>query len=104
MQTTWRWIVLTTFLSLFAVGASYAALRAAAQEPPAAEPATPPPAAEQGESTPNTPPAGDPSVGTAGDPDDPTNDGEGAVPAQLEELPPDMRFSADDNVSFPVDI
>ncbi len=95
MQNTWRMIVITTLLSLLAVGASYAALNAGGQEPPVAEPTSTP--ASETTATP-----GEISDAEAGV--DPNDDGEGAIPNKGPELPPDLRFNADDTFSFPVDI
>ncbi len=98
MRNTWRMIVITTMLSLFAVGASFAALTAGGQEPPAAEAASP------AASEPNAAPAAASEPTDAESGVDPNDDGEGAVPNKGPELPPDLRFNADDTFSFPVDI
>jgi hypothetical protein len=101
---TWRMIVATTFMSLLALGVTSTALRAIAQEspsPPAPPSSQPPPAAAPGDA-----PASVSKEQAAAE--DPTLQEEttrrAADPALADELPPDLRESADNNISFPVDI
>jgi hypothetical protein len=84
LRSTWRMVGVTTLLSLFCMGATFLALRAAAQTsakpaPAQAAPAQAPPAA------------------SAQDKAEPAD-------APRPEESPDLRESADNNVSFPVDI
>jgi hypothetical protein len=81
LRSTWRMVAVTTLLSLFCLGATFAALRAAEQT--AAKPA----------------PASAPAQ-------TPANAEDKSTPAETPraEEPPDLRESADNNVSFPVDI
>jgi hypothetical protein len=111
MRTTWRAIVLLTFLSLIAIGTSFTALRVVAQERPP-EPASSPEPSDTSEAPREdtataptegaTPPAA-PQAGAPGDADA-LPEGEGVVSDSTLEIPPDLRMSADDTVSFPVDI
>ncbi len=84
-RSIWRWIVATVGLSLVVVGATSISLRALAQQQPADAPAADPPAVESNEIAP------DPDAPPAASQDD-------------TELPPELRDSADNNLSFPVDI
>ncbi|HPF26708.1 MAG TPA: hypothetical protein PK159_08970 [Steroidobacteraceae bacterium] len=91
MRSTWRMILVTVFLSLLVMAASFAALRATAQDvPPPADPAAAPAPAEDAQ--PAEPAA------TA---DDATPDDDVVAPA---DEPPDLKMSADSTISFPVDI
>jgi hypothetical protein len=106
----WRMIVVTAFMSLLAYGITSVALRATAQpqEPPPATTPAPGPAA----------PAPDAAVPASGAPasvskeeaakEDPDLQEEttrrASAPTLSDELPPDLRESADNNLSFPVDI
>jgi hypothetical protein len=93
-RRTWRLIAATGLFSLMLTLATGWALRATAQQP-AAPPATAPasPAA----------PAADEEAGPEGDalPDE---GGRRSPAPPAPEEPPDLRESADNNLSFPVDI
>jgi hypothetical protein len=102
MRTTWRAIVLLTFLSLIAIGTSFTALRVVAQERPP-EPASPPESTSSTEPPATTETRSENTEGAATDPSAPA-EGEGVVSDSTLEIPPDLRMSADDTVSFPVDI
>jgi hypothetical protein len=110
MKTTWRMIVIMVAASLLSVGVSFAALRAfAQQEPPVSTPAPT-------ESVPNNPQPADAPANTPASPPTPEQPAvSGLDPAVAEgdaqygsgaqdELPPDLRITADDSISFPVDI
>jgi hypothetical protein len=106
----WRMIIVTTFMSLLAYGVTSVALRATAQ------PQEPPPATSPGPAAPA--PAPDAPAPAAGAPasvskeeaakEDPDLQEETTrranAPTLSDELPPDLRESADNNLSFPVDI
>jgi cytoskeletal protein RodZ len=102
MRTTWRAIVLLTFLSLLAIGTTLSALRVAAQErPPEPAPSTEPASSPEPATPPESSnPAQTPRDGTEAAP----AEGEGVVSDSTLEIPPDLKMNADDTVSFPVDI
>jgi hypothetical protein len=94
MRKTWRMIWITAIASFACAGAVLVIARgtasalAQATDPP--EPSGTPPA------TTTAPPAADAEV--------PEDERVGQPVAPTEELPPDLRESADNNISFPVDI
>lgn len=83
MKNTWRSIWIMTFASLAVWCAAYVIVRVV------------PPAVAQ-----TTEPQKEPPAEGAGDDEEPI----GAPVKPQDELPPDLRQSADNNVSFPVDI
>jgi hypothetical protein len=102
-RRTWQLIGATTALSLGITLATGWALRAGAQDvPPAATPAPPAePAPSASKPAPATP--ADDEAGPEGDalPDDAAR--REPVPVETPD-PPELRESADNNISFPVDI
>ncbi len=88
MRSTWRMILVTVFLSLLVMAASFSALRATGQDAP-----PPPDPAEASAPAEEAVPAE-----TA---DDAAADDSMAAPV---DEPPDLKMSADSTISFPVDI
>ncbi len=84
MHGTWRMIIATVFMSLLVMAASFAALRAGAQQSPPPEASAPQEQEQEQEQ-------------------------QIEAPAQSsdqapDETAPDLQMSADSNISFPVDI
>ena len=77
LRNTWRMIIATVFVSLLVMAASFATLRAVAQEAPPTE---------------DEPVVEEPVVE------------EPVVEESVTEEQPDLKMSADSNISFPVDI
>jgi hypothetical protein len=108
----WRMIVVTTFMALLAYGVTAVALRATAQpqEPPPATtpgpgPAAPAPAPEAPAPAAGAPASVSKEEAAKEDPDLQEETTRRAnAPTLADELPPDLRESADNNLSFPVDI
>lgn len=102
MKNVWRQIWILGFASLAVWAAALVIVRTV---PAAAAQSTAEPAPTATDTpAPGTPPAQAPAAGA---PDQGAIDDEppiGAPVAPKEELPPDLRQSADNNVSFPVDI
>lgn len=98
-RRTWRLIAATGLFSLTLTLATGWALRAAAQQSTVPPATTPSPAA--------TPPAATPPTDAEAGPDGdalPDEDSRRAPRPPAAEEPPDLRESADNNLSFPVDI
>lgn len=102
IRRTWQLIAATTALSLVITLSTGWALRAGAQDAPPPAPSAP----EQGaaaENAPATPAPTDDEAGAEGDalPEDIAR--RAPVPVETPD-PPELRESADNNISFPVDI